>query len=57
MYRIPGPPGTLIDDFILLNNELPTQRRILIFGDFNLDQMLPDTGAKVGPLIENFNLS
>ena len=41
----------------LLTNELPTKRRILIFGDFNLDQMLPDTGAKVGPLIENFNLS
>ena len=57
MYLIPGPPGTLIDYFILLINELPTQHRILIFGDFNLDQILPDTGAKVGPLIKNFNLS
>ena len=45
------------DDFLLLINELPTQHRILIFGDFNLDQMLPENVAKVGLVILSFNLS
>ena len=31
--------------------------RILIVGDFNLDQMLPENIAKIDPLIQNFNLS
>ena len=53
---IPAPLGTYIDDFILLINELPTQLRILIFGDFNLHHMLPENVAKVDPLIKNFNL-
>ena len=57
VYRVPGPLGTFIDDFILFINELPTQRSILIVGDFNLDQMLPENVAKVDPLIQNFNLS
>ena len=57
VYHIPGPLVVLIDDFILLINELPTQHSILIFGDFNLDQMLPENVAKVDPLIQNFNLS
>ena len=30
---------------------------MLIVGDFNLDQMLPEHAAKVDPLIQNFNLS
>ena len=29
---------------------------MLIVGDFNLDQMLPEDVAKVDPLIQNFNL-
>ena len=41
VYRMPGPLGSFIDDFISLINELPTQHRLLITGDFNLDQMLP----------------
>ena len=41
---------SFIDDFILLINELPTQHRMLIVGDFNLDQMLPEHVAKVDPL-------
>ena len=45
------------DDFILLISELPTQHRILIVADFNLDQMLPENVAKVGPVIQNFNIS
>ena len=57
MYRMPGPLGSFIDDFIFLINELPTQHRMLIVGDFNLDQMLPEHVAKVDPLIQNFNLS
>ena len=56
-YRMPGTLGTFTDEFILLINELPMQRRMLIVGDFNLDQMLPENVAKVDPLIQNFNLS
>ena len=54
---MPGPLGSFIDDFTFLINELPTQHRMLIVGDFNLDQMLPEHVAKVDPLIQNFNLS
>ena len=55
--HILGPLGSFIDDVILLINELPTQHRMLIVGDFNLDQMLPEHVAKVDPLIQSFNLS
>ena len=47
VYRIPGPLGTFIDDFILLINEQPTQHLMLIVGDFNLDQMLPENVEKL----------
>ena len=57
VYCIPGPLGTLIDNIILLTKELPTQNRISIVGDFNLDHMLPENVAKVDPWIQNFNLS
>ena len=57
VYRIPGPFGTFIDGFILLINKLPTQHRIFIVCDFNLDEILPDNIAKVDPLIQNFNMS
>ena len=57
MYYMPGPLGSFIDDFISLINELPTQHRMLIAGDFYLDQMLPEHVAKVNPLIQSFNLS
>ena len=57
VYRMPGPLGSFQDDFISLINGLPTQHRMLIFSDFNLDQMLPEHVAKVDPLIQNFNLS
>ena len=57
VYRMPGPLGSFIDHFISLINELPRQRRMLIAGDFNLDQMLPEHVAKVDPLIQKFNLS
>ena len=40
VYRMRGSLGSFINDFILLIDELPTQHRILIVGDFNLDQML-----------------
>ena len=54
---MPGPLGSFMDHFISLINELPRQRRMLIAGDFNLDQMLPEHVAKVDLLIQNFNLS
>ena len=58
VYRMLGPLGSFIEDVISLISELPTQHRMLIVGDFNLDEMLPDEHvAKVNPLIQNFNLS
>ena len=39
LYWAPSLVGSFIDDFILLVNELPTQHRILIVGNFNIDQM------------------
>ena len=56
VYCIPGPIGSFIDDFISMINELPTQHRMFIVSDFNLDQILPEHVAKVNPLIQNFNL-
>ena len=57
VYFIPGPFSTFVDDFILLINELPTQHKVLLVGNFNLDQMLPENVAKVDSLIQYFNLS
>ena len=57
VYYMLGPLGWFIDDFLTLVHELPTQHRMLIVGDFNLDQMLPELVAKIDPLIQNFNLS
>ena len=54
--EIPGLLGPFIDDFILLIDELSTQYRMLIVGDFNLDQMLTEHVAKFDPLIQSFNL-
>ena len=42
---------------ISLINELPTQHRMLVVGDFNLCQMLPEHVAKLDPLFKNLNLS
>ena len=47
---MPGPRGTFIDGFIFLINELPIQHRILIVGDFSIDQILPVNVPKVDPL-------
>ena len=52
MYGMRDPLGFFIDDFILLINDLPRQHRMLIFGDFNLDQMLPEQVDR-----QNFSLS
>ena len=57
VYCMPGPLGSFIDDFISLINEMPTQHRMLVVGDFNVDRMLLDHVAKFDPLIQNFNLS
>ena len=42
MCHGPGPVGSFIDNFTLLMNGLPIQHRILILGDFNLDQIFPE---------------
>ena len=41
VYHMPGPLGSFIEDFTSLISGLPTQHRMLIVGDINLDQMLP----------------
>ena len=46
---MPGPLDSFIDEFVLLINELALQHRILIVGDFNLNQMLPEHVVKVDP--------
>ena len=57
VYQAPGPVGPFIDKFILLMNDLPIQHRILIVGDFNLDEILPENVANIAALIQNFDLS
>ena len=57
LYWALGPVGSFIDQFILLMNELPIQHRILIVGDFNLDEMLPKNVANIAPLIQSFDMS
>ena len=46
-----GLVSTFSDNFILLITEQPTQFTMLINGDFNLDQMLPENAVKVDTLI------
>ena len=41
VYHMPGPLGSFIEGFTSLISALPTQHRMLIVGDINLDQMLP----------------
>ena len=53
---MPGLLDSFIHDFILLINELATQHRMLIVGDFNLDKMLPEHVSNFDPLIQSFNL-
>ena len=57
VYRAPGPVGSFIDKFILLTNEILMQHRILIVGDFSLDQMLLEIVANIAPSIQSFDLS
>ena len=57
VYHATSPVGFLIDGFILLMNELSTQYRILIVGNFNLDQFFSKIVVKIAPLIQNLNLS
>ena len=47
VYYMPGPLATFIDDFI----SLPTQHKMFIVDDFNLDQILPEHVAKLDSLI------
>ena len=54
---MPAALGSFIDDSISLINKLPTQHRMSIVSDFNLDQILPEHVARVDPLIQNFNLT
>ena len=57
VYHATSPVGFLIDGFVLLMNELSTQYRILIVGNFNLDQFFSKIVVKIAPLIQNLSLS
>ena len=57
VYSMPGPLGSFINDLVLLINELRTQHRMLIDGDFHLDQILREHVVRFDPQIQNFNLS
>ena len=57
VYLMPGLLGSFIAGFISMIIELPTQHRMLVVEDLNLNQMLPEHVAKVDPLIQTFNLS
>ena len=54
VYRT--PVGNFINDLIGELTQLPTEYRMLIVGDFNLDQMLHENVEKMNPLIAQFNL-
>ena len=54
---MPGPLSSFINDLVLLINELRTQHRMLIDGDFHLDQILREHVVRFDPQIQNFNLS
>ena len=54
---MPCALAIFIDDFMISINDLQTEHMILIAGDFNLGQMLPENVAKFDPLIKYFNLS
>ena len=56
VYRPPGAVGSFINNLIDELTQLPTAYRILIVGDFNLDQMLRENIEKINPLIAQFNL-
>lgn len=57
VYCMPDPLDTFIDGSILTINKMPIEYKIMIFGDFNLDEMLSENVANVEPLTQSFNLS
>ncbi len=56
LYRPPGPIGTFIMDLMTQVSILPTQYRILILGDFNLDQLLDQNVGRIHPILTTFTL-
>ena len=56
-FCMPCALATFIDDFMISINDLQIEHIILIAGDLNLGQMLPENVAKFDPLIKKFNLS
>ena len=59
LYRAPGPAGTFVDDLIVLIetilNDIHPVDRILLIGDFNLDQMLDENIHTTNPLLQRFH--
>jgi len=57
VYRHPGPMHTFIQSLIHQLSILPTDKyRVMIVGDFNMDQMLSENVEKLQPLLTRFNL-
>ena len=62
VYRRPGPIGNFIStlmavlDQLIMENPITEEYRMLIIGDFNLDQMLPEHIASFTPLCSHYKL-
>ena len=54
VYRKPGPLGTFMVDLQNEISKLPTGRRIIIFGDFNMDQFEQANVEKINYFSTNF---
>ena len=62
VYRPPGPIRNFANTFmevldsLIIENQIQEKCRLLIVGDFNLDQMLPEHVTLFEPLCSRFNL-
>ena len=62
VYRRPGPIGNFINtlmavlDQLIMENPITEEYRMLIIGDFNWDQMLPEHITSFVPLCSHYNL-
>ena len=54
VYRKPGPLGTFMVDLQNEISKLPTGKRIMIFGDFNMDQIEQANVEKINDFSTNF---
>ena len=55
VYRT-GPLKNFLQNLRVELDNLPTSKKTLIMGDFNIDQMLPENVIKLQPILQRFNL-